>query len=229
MIDFLRTQSHIQKYTHSGYTITGGHSAFHLLKPLTLPSLTHFYGNIIDISLIVPHRPVTHVTVDETVATIGLSSFILYPLAASKGPIRYLSLSLCDMATASIISLIHSYTPRLTGLDLSYPRDVLSLQAELDWAYALAKFQDLKYLCIEASIDSSGELQELSHECQHELVAAWHEECASLESVSFGSQLQAEMEFGLEMNVSAMVSNWEWKKGNWVCMNIPRDGLQWRW
>ena len=71
MIDFLRTQSHIQKYTHSGYTITTEDSDLHFLKPLTLPSLTHFYGNIMDINMIVPHRPVTHVTVDETVATIG--------------------------------------------------------------------------------------------------------------------------------------------------------------
>lgn len=229
MIDFLRTQSHIQKYTHSGYTVTDGHSALHLLKPLTLPSLTHFYGNIMDIIMIVPHRPVTHVTVDETVATIGLPSFILQPLAASKGPVRYLSLSLCDMATASIMSLIHSYTPRLIGLDLSYPRDLFSLQTELGWATPLTKFHDLKYLGIEVSIDSSGESQDLSRECQHELVAAWHEACSSLESVSFGSQLQVGVEFGLEMNADPMVSNWEWNKGHWVCMRMRQDDLQWRW
>src|SRR5260370_37182570 len=133
------------------------------------------------------------------------------------------------MATASVISLIHSYTPHLIGLDLSYPRDVFSLQAELHWAYALAKFRDLKYLSIEVSIYSSGESHELSREFQRELVAAWHEACASLESVSFGSQLQSEIEFGSEMNISAMVSNWEWKKGNWVCVSVPVDDLRWRW
>jgi len=133
------------------------------------------------------------------------------------------------MATASVISLIHSYTPRLLGLDLSYPRDVFSLQAELDWVYALAEFQNLKQIGIEVSIDSSGGSHDLSREYQHELVAAWHEACPSLESVSFGSQLQVEIDLGLEMNMSAIVSKWEWKKGNWVCMSMVRDDLQRRW
>ncbi|KAF8328350.1 uncharacterized protein EI90DRAFT_1565255 [Cantharellus anzutake] len=226
MVEFLHRQSQIQKYIHSGYTITDTHSALH---PLTLPSLTHFYGNIMDIDMIVPHRPVTHVTVDETVATIGLPLFILQPLAASKGPVKYLSLSLCDMATASVLSLIYPYTPHLIGLSLSYPRDVFSLEAELDWADALAKFRNLKYLEIEVSLDSSGESKDIPFDCQKELVHTWHDACPSLQSVSFGSQLQEETEFGLEMNVGAMISSWEKEKGNWVRMDMRRDDLCWRW
>ncbi|KAF8306791.1 hypothetical protein DL93DRAFT_208002 [Clavulina sp. PMI_390] len=182
LTNFLITQTGIEKYIHSGYTPTQNTNIFH--DPSVLPSLKHFHGNIIDLSIIIPHRPVTHVTVQDGIAAMGLQ-YVLHPLGSSKGPIEHLSLSFVDPVTSASLSLIQQHTPRLQTLELAAP-SARSARSELDWAEGLASFKHLTRLSYEKTATSlAGEVRPLSPAFQKELVAAWSEACPSLRTVEF--------------------------------------------
>jgi hypothetical protein len=74
LVDFLVKQQHIERYTHSGYTST--HTIGRLSRPVVLPFLKHFHGNIMDLNIVIPSRPVSHVIIEEMIAEIGLGTYI---------------------------------------------------------------------------------------------------------------------------------------------------------
>lgn len=75
LTSFLLSQPAIERYFHWGYT------AVHTLPSGTplrsiLPHLTYFHGNIMDLNIVVPHRPVTHVAIEEVCRVALLPSCV---------------------------------------------------------------------------------------------------------------------------------------------------------
>lgn len=144
-----------------------------------------------DLNIIIPSRPVTHVTVQEGIAAIGLTLFVLHPLRASKGPIEHLSLSFIDPITSTTLELIQDYTPYLQSLELAAPPTRTS---ELAWAPALTAFKHLKHLTYETSLAHDGRVCPIASETQEKLVRTWSEACRTLKTIEFSAELTRDEE-----------------------------------
>lgn len=139
-----------------------------------------------DLNIIIPYRPVTHVTVQEGIAAIGLALFVLHPLRASKGPIEHLSLSFIDPITTTTLELIQEYTPYLQSLELAAPPSRVS---ELAWAPTLAAFKHLKHLSYETLLAHDDRVSPIASEFQEKLVRTWSEASRTLKTIEFSAEL----------------------------------------
>lgn len=160
--------------------------------PLVLPSLKRFHGNVMDLNIIIPQRPVTSVTVQESVATIGLALFVLRPLRDSNGPIEHLSLSLMDHILPSTLELIQSHTPRVSSLELSAPRPNDPTEKsipEIEWASALATMKHLEHFTFETSLSRDGRPNPIPRFQKEAIVSAWFEASTSLQTVDFACEV----------------------------------------
>lgn len=135
-----------------------------------------------DLNVIIPYRPVTHVTVQETIAAIGLPLFVLRPLRDSKGPIEYLSLSLMDPIDLPTLNLIHAHTPHLTTLELAAPRP-RQTSSELAWGDSFKLFKGLTLVKYESSLDIYGTPHPVPHHEQDALVRGWFEASPMLNQI----------------------------------------------
>lgn len=186
-----------------------------------LPSLKHFHGNIVDLNIIIPHRPVTHVTIEETIAAIGLTLFVLRPLRDSKGPIEYLSLSLMDPVDSWTLQVIQEYTPHLRTLELSAPRGQFS---ELSWCSALCSFKDIHHLKYETSLTPEGESCPVEVGDQKQLVHSWANSLPLLQTIEFSAEALGDES---DSYLTQVVDRWTLSQGKWVCGKEERKGNRW--
>jgi hypothetical protein len=133
--------------------------------------------------------------------------FVLQPLAASRGPVEYLSLSLCDPVTSDTLSLIRAYIPHLQSLDLSSPRENIQVTAERSWGEGLAGFKRLECLTAETSLSSKGRSWAIPLCEQDALVHIWHQSCASLRIVRFQTEKHVDGE--------QIADAWTFLRGKW--------------
>lgn len=171
-----------------------------------------------DLNTIIPHRPVTHVTVEETIAAIGLTLFVLHPLRDSKGPIEYLSLSLMDPVDSWTLQVIQEYTPYLRTLELAAPRGQIS---ELSWCSALCSFKHINHLKYETSLTPEGVSCPVGD--QGELVHGWANALPLLQTIEFSAEAFGE-ENGSYLKV---VDRWTLSQGKWVQEQDERKGNRW--
>jgi hypothetical protein len=170
-----------------------------------------------DLNTIIPQRPVTHVTVQESIAAIGLTHFVLRPLRDSKGPIEYLSLSLMDTIDARILQVIQAHTPHISTLELSAPRASVRPHdplPEIEWFSALITFKHLEHFTYETSLDPAGVAQPIPH-CEQEILArAWSESSPALRTIDFSTEVLGD---GADSTASKQdVDRWTFTKKAWI-------------
>lgn len=186
-----------------------------------------------DLNVIIPYRPVTHVTVQETIAAIGLPLFVLRPLRDSKGPIEYLSLSLMDPINTSTLSLIHAHTPHLTSLELAAPRP-RSTTSELAWGDSFKLFKGLTLVRYESSLDIHGVPHPVPHHEQEALVHGWFEASPILRTIEFLTEVFGEDDGESVHSASSdppfimqTVDVWKLENGKWKYSQEERMNKGW--
>jgi hypothetical protein len=174
-----------------------------------------------DLNIIIPHRPVTHVTVEETIAAIGLTLFVLHPLRDSKGPIEYLSLSLMDPVEPWTLQVIQEHTPYLGTLELAAPRGQAS---ELSWCSALSSFKHIRHLKYETSLTLEGVSCPVDVGAQGQLVHGWADVLPLLQTIEFSTEALGD-ESGSYL--ALVVDRWTANQGKWVHAQEERKGKGW--
>ena len=174
-----------------------------------------------DLNIIIPHRPVTHVTVEETIAAIGLTLFVLHPLRDSKGPIEYLSLSLMDPVEPWTLQVIQEHTPHLRTLELAAPRGPAS---ELSWCSALCSFKRVNHLKYETSLTPEGVPCPVDVDQQEQLVRGWGDVLPLLQTIEFSAEALGDESGSYSGQV---VDRWTTNQGNWVYAREERKGKGW--
>lgn len=173
-----------------------------------------------DLNIIVPNRSVTHVTVQETIAEIGLTLFVLRPLRDSKGPIESLSLCLMDPIFPSTLDQIHAHTPKLTTLELCAPRRGKVLESS--WNPALEKFKLLETIKYETALNSECLPNPVPVKEQETVVQAWFTACPLLRTVEFVAE-QLTSDEDAKRGFTQIVDVWELQKGKWCYTQEGRE------